>query len=227
MQGGPRLEMSSGPIWCRTGNTTSRFAGIVTGATGLEPATSGVTGRRSRSRRSAELALERLQFASVLQASAFRSDVTVFRLNARLRPKTSSERAFRRNTAERVYTSEAAHNPEVAGSNSPPLLRKARETGLYLRERLTSERLPVVHAWGIDSIGARRSVNDHAVGRSGISRSLKQALSFGCGLLRLPCSTCVVAPHLASAATYLHVRIGFVSGFSGSTRPGGRGRSRC
>jgi hypothetical protein len=72
-----------------------------TGATGLEPATSGVTGRRSRW--SAELRLayvddrsevpsskssERLQVASALQASGFRSDVTVFRLNARPRQKT-------------------------------------------------------------------------------------------------------------------------------------------
>jgi hypothetical protein len=46
----------------------------------------------------------RLQVASVLQASRFRSDVTVFRLNARPRRQTGSEAAFRRNTAERVYT---------------------------------------------------------------------------------------------------------------------------
>jgi hypothetical protein len=58
--------------------------------------------------------------ASALQASDFRSDVTVFRLNARPWPKTGSEPAFRRNTAERVYITEAAHNPEVAGSNPAP-----------------------------------------------------------------------------------------------------------
>jgi hypothetical protein len=63
------------------------------------------------------LASERLQFASTLQASGFRSDVTVFRLNALSRRKIGSEPAFRRNTAERVHTIEAAHNPEVAGSN--------------------------------------------------------------------------------------------------------------
>jgi hypothetical protein len=39
---------------------------------------------------------ERLQVASAVQASGFRGDVTA---------------------AERVYTIEAAHNPEVAGSN--------------------------------------------------------------------------------------------------------------
>ena len=39
--------------------------------------------------------------ASTLQALSFRRDVTVFRLNARSRPKTGSELAFRRNTAAR------------------------------------------------------------------------------------------------------------------------------
>src|SRR5205823_7414565 len=34
----------------------------------------------------------------------------------------------RRNTAERVYIFEAAHNPEVAGSNPAPAIEKALET---------------------------------------------------------------------------------------------------
>ena len=63
--------------------------------------------------------------ASVLQASRFRGDVTVFRLNARPPPKTGSDPAFRRNEAERVYIIEAAHNPEVAGSNPAPATGKA------------------------------------------------------------------------------------------------------
>src|SRR6266487_1343048 len=54
-----------------------------------------------------------LSTASVLQASGFR-------LNARSRRKTGSERAFQRNAAEPVYIIEAAHNPEVAGSNPAP-----------------------------------------------------------------------------------------------------------
>jgi hypothetical protein len=58
--------------------------------------------------------------ASGLQASGFRGDVTVFRLNAADLGESASEPAFRRNTAERVYTTEAAHNPEVAGSNPAP-----------------------------------------------------------------------------------------------------------
>jgi hypothetical protein len=62
--------------------------------------------------------------ASVLQASGFRRDVTMFRLNARSRPKTGSEPAFRRNTAACVCTIEAAHNPEVAGSNPAPATAK-------------------------------------------------------------------------------------------------------
>jgi hypothetical protein len=61
--------------------------------------------------------------ASVLQASGFRSDATVFRLNARSRPKTGSEPAFRRNTAACVYTIEAA-----------PLLQKPRH-GAFLFSR--------------------------------------------------------------------------------------------
>jgi hypothetical protein len=65
-----------------------------------------------------------LRLQAFLQASGFRSDVTVFRLNARPPPKTSSKRAFRRNTAERVYLFEAAHNPEVAGSNPAPATAK-------------------------------------------------------------------------------------------------------
>jgi hypothetical protein len=80
--------------------------------------------RRLRSRRALRIVTadiaEPTPAASVLQASGFRSDVTVFRLNARPRPKTGSESAFRRNTAERVYLNEAAHNPEVAGSNPAP-----------------------------------------------------------------------------------------------------------
>ena len=44
---------------------------------------------------------------------------------------TGSEPAFRRNAAACVYTIEAAHNPEVAGSNPAPLLRMAPETGPF------------------------------------------------------------------------------------------------
>jgi hypothetical protein len=47
------------------------------------------------------------------------------------RGKTGSLSAFPRNTAEHVYMVEAAHNPEVAGSNPAPLLRKAPETGPF------------------------------------------------------------------------------------------------
>jgi hypothetical protein len=75
---------------------------------------------------------ERLQVASILQASGFRSDVTVFRLNARSRPKAGSEPAFRRNTAAWVYTIEAAHNPEVAGSNPAPATSEGPGDGAFL-----------------------------------------------------------------------------------------------
>jgi hypothetical protein len=59
-----------------------------------------------------------------LQASGFRRDVTVFRLNAARAGDFGSEPAFQRNTAERMYIFEAAHNPEVAGSNPAPATAK-------------------------------------------------------------------------------------------------------
>ena len=61
----------------------------------------------------------------------FRGDVTAFRLNARPRPKTGSEPAFRRNEAEYVCTIEAAHNPEVAGSNPAPATEKGPGNGAF------------------------------------------------------------------------------------------------
>ena len=75
--------------------------------------------------------MESARGASVLQASRFRGDVTVFRLNARPPPKTGSDPAFRRNEAERVYIIEAAHNPEVAGSNPAPATSKGPGDGAF------------------------------------------------------------------------------------------------
>jgi hypothetical protein len=79
--------------------------------------------------------------ASVLQAQGFRSDVTAFRLNARPRPNIALEPAFRRNEAERVYVIEAAHNPEVAGSNPAPATTRPWKQGLCFS---SSERDPNV-----------------------------------------------------------------------------------
>src|SRR4029453_11086349 len=46
-----------------------------------------------------------------------------------------SERAFRRNTAERMYTIEVAHNTEVAGSNPAPATEKGpRKRGARIGE---------------------------------------------------------------------------------------------
>jgi hypothetical protein len=73
--------------------------------------------------------------ASFLPASGFRGDVTVFRLNAAVVGKSCSRPAFRRNTAEHVYTIEAAHNPEVAGSNPAPATGKARSRGSFTFSR--------------------------------------------------------------------------------------------
>jgi hypothetical protein len=43
----------------------------------------------------------------------------------RVMGKSCSEPAFRRNKAERVDTIEAAHNPEVAGSNPAPAMNES------------------------------------------------------------------------------------------------------
>src|SRR4029077_1170302 len=61
-----------------------------------------------------------------------RRDVTVFRLEAARAGDSGLEPAFRRNTAERVYLFEAAHNPEVAGSNPAPLLQEVRKCSPFV-----------------------------------------------------------------------------------------------
>jgi hypothetical protein len=83
--------------------------------------------------------LSPIPFASVVQASDFRADVTGFRPNASARPKAGSEPAFRRNTAERAYTTEAAHNPEVAGSNPAPATAKGPGNSVYERHGVRLE----------------------------------------------------------------------------------------
>jgi hypothetical protein len=75
--------------------------------------------------------------ASVLQASAFRWDVTVFRLRTSAGGQSGSEPAFRRNTAERAYAIDAAHNPEVAGSNPAPATEKGSGNRAFLLHRWT------------------------------------------------------------------------------------------
>jgi hypothetical protein len=95
--------------------------------------------------------------ASVLQASRFRGDVTLFRLNSSAAGQIGSKPAFRRNTAERVYRIEAAHNPEVAGSNPAPATAKGARKGAFLRlrgrygapsGRLVPSALDFMHAYG-------------------------------------------------------------------------------
>jgi hypothetical protein len=70
--------------------------------------------------------------ASVVQASGFRRDVTVFRLNAACAGDSGSEHAFRWNEAAHEYTIEAAHNPEVAGSNPAPATAEGPGNGAFL-----------------------------------------------------------------------------------------------
>src|SRR5829696_471951 len=83
--------------------------------------------------------------ASVLQASGLRSDVTVFRLNTAAGCQSCSETALRRNTTERVYRVEAAHNPEVAGSNPAPATSKGPGNGAF---RLLVVSLPLLTVTG-------------------------------------------------------------------------------
>ena len=58
-----------------------------------------------------------------------------------LRAGTAVQPAFRRNTAERAYTIEAAHNPEVAGSNPAPAIGKARKRGPFVSRLAGSSQL--------------------------------------------------------------------------------------
>jgi hypothetical protein len=70
--------------------------------------------------------------ASVLHAIGFRGDVTMFRRDATADGQSGSTAAFRQNRADRVYIIEAAHEPEVAGSNPAPLLERPWKRGLSL-----------------------------------------------------------------------------------------------
>src|SRR5512133_1301430 len=68
--------------------------------------------------------------ASVLQASCFRGDVTVFRLNASAAGKLALSvhlRGIRRNT----YTRSRGSNPEVARSNPAPATSKGPGSGTF------------------------------------------------------------------------------------------------
>jgi hypothetical protein len=89
--------------------------------------------------------------ACVLQASSFRSDVSVFHLNQTCGAGTAVHPAFRRNTAERAYTIEAAHNPDVAGSNPAP--------AMTLRKTLLIAGFFFVRGWG-DAMNPRQMRGD-------------------------------------------------------------------
>jgi hypothetical protein len=54
----------------------------------------------------------------------FRDDAIVFRLYAEGQARSRLEPALRRNAAVRRWSLEAAHNPEVAGSNPAPATRE-------------------------------------------------------------------------------------------------------
>ena len=75
--------------------------------------------------------LRRRKERLVLQATAFRGDVTLFRLNGPAVGRSGLEHAFRRNTAARDYSVEAAHNPEVAGSNPAPATAEGARKGAF------------------------------------------------------------------------------------------------
>ena len=82
------------------------------------------------------------QIGDTVGALGHKADVKGrIRLNARSLPKTGSEPVFRRNMAACGYTIEAAHNPEVAGSNPAPATGKALGTGPFVCETLA---LPVL-----------------------------------------------------------------------------------
>src|SRR5213596_2486016 len=77
--------------------------------------------------------MDRLEAASFLQATGFRGDATRFRLKATAGSRSGIETAFRRNGAAGVDAVEAAHNPEVAGSNPAPATEeRPAQAGLFL-----------------------------------------------------------------------------------------------
>ena len=98
--------------------------------------------RRLRSRRALRIVTadiaEPTPAASVLQASGFRCDLSGFRLDAAPEGRSGLGRAFRRNTAARLYLIEAPHNPEVAGSNPAPAISRGALRGSFT---------PKVTAW--------------------------------------------------------------------------------
>jgi hypothetical protein len=73
----------------------------------------------------------RFSAASVLQAPGFCGDVTAFRLKAKDVGLSGFESAFLRNAAEGLGLVEAAHNPEVAGSNPAPATAKGAGNGAF------------------------------------------------------------------------------------------------
>jgi hypothetical protein len=74
--------------------------------------------------------LDQLGTASVVQASGFRRDVTVFRLSAARAGDSGLEPAFRRNRAERVYLFEALISRRSQVQILPPLL-EGPDTGPF------------------------------------------------------------------------------------------------
>src|SRR5262249_5484377 len=79
----------------------------------------------------------RFPTASALRASGFPSDVTVFD-DLQLGCANWLTPAFRRYPAEHLYGIEAAHNPEVAGSNPAPATQKGPGSGAFFVSSRTS-----------------------------------------------------------------------------------------
>jgi hypothetical protein len=130
---------------------------------GLEPSTPSLPWRWCPQ------ALESASAASVLQASTFRSDVTVFRLNAAAVGQSGLEPAFLRNTAARVYTIEAAHNPEVAGSNPAPATQKGPGIGAFRFGCPRPNALPFKRGLSFQSDALKMQQEGNLVSSSGIA----------------------------------------------------------
>src|SRR5215831_15387170 len=69
-----------------------------------------------------------------------------------------SEPAFRRNTAERVYTIEAARNPEVAGSNPAPATEEGPGNGAFRLLPCKERLVHTAHARSHSKNAARQRV---------------------------------------------------------------------
>jgi hypothetical protein len=101
---------------------------------------------------------------SVLQASAFRSDVTAFRLMQRWPADLARNLHFGRNTAEPVYLTEAAHNPGSQVKSCPRYERPWKQR-LFLGGGVAERGLRAAVIYRKLSLGSRSQGGERTIER--------------------------------------------------------------